>query len=162
MIEAHALSSDESRCNRATWLPSGVGTVAVPAQTLLKSVVVWIVILMLAILNGTLRDTILVHALGPTVARSVSGVVLCSVILAAAALAAPWLGKPPPRSFWRIGTLWLVLTLGFETAVGYAEHRSWQQLLEAYRFQGGNLWPLVLVTTLIAPWVGARMRKFGR
>jgi hypothetical protein len=33
-----------------------------------------------------------------------------------------------------------------------------QRLLDAYTFQGGNLWPLVLVTTLIAPWLGARIR----
>lgn len=130
-----------------------------PAQTLLKSVLVWAIILMLAVLNGALRDVVLVHAFGPTSARFVSGVVLCSVIVTAAALAAPWLGNPPLRSFWRIGALWLVLTLGFETAVGYAEHQSWQRLLDAYRLQGGNLWPLVLVTTLIAPWIGARIRK---
>ena len=114
---------------------------------------------MLAMLNGALRDMILVHALGPTSARFVSGIVLCSVIVAAAALAAPWLGKHHHRSFWWIGALWLVLTLGFETAVGYAEHQSWQRLLDAYTRQGGNLWPLVLVTTLIAPWIGARIRK---
>ncbi|HWI82430.1 hypothetical protein [Ramlibacter sp.] len=125
---------------------------------MLKSILVWIAILMLAILNGALRDIALVHALGPTLARFVSGVVLCSVIVAAAALAAPWLGKLPLRAFWWIGTLWLVLTLGFETAVGYAEHQSWQRLLDAYTLQGGNLWPLVLITTLIAPRVGARLR----
>ena len=132
-----------------------------PVQTLLKSVLVWGVILMLAILNGALRDMLLVPAFGPTSARFVSGVVLCAVIVAAAVLAAPWLDRPPLRSFWWIGASWLVLTLGFETAVGYAEHQSWQRLLEAYTFQGGNLWPLVLVTTLIAPWLGARIRGVG-
>lgn len=131
------------------------------AQTLLKSVLVWVIILTLALLNSALRDVVLVPALGQTPARFVSGVVLCFLIVAAAALAAPWLGKPPPRSFWRIGALWLVLTLGFETAVGYAEHQSWQRLLDAYTLQGGNLWPLVLVTTMIAPWIGARIRKVG-
>ena len=133
-----------------------------PTQTLLKSVLVWVAILVLAILNGALRDMVLVHALGPTSARLISGVVLCSIIVAAAALAAPWLGRPPLRSFWWIGALWFVLTLGFETAVGYAEHQSWQRLLDAYTFQGGNLWPLVLVTTLIAPWIGARIRRSGK
>lgn len=113
---------------------------------------------MLAILNGALRDMVLVHALGPTSARLVSGIALCALIVIAAAFAAPWLGKLSPRSFWWIGALWLVLTLGFETAVGYAQHQSWQRLLDAYTLQGGNLWPLVLVTTLIAPWLGARIR----
>jgi hypothetical protein len=136
----------------------GVRIVVVPARALLKSVLVWAAILVLAILNGLLRDMVLVHALGPTSARLVSGIVLCAVIVAAAAQAAPWHGKLAPRSFWLIGALWLVLTLLFETAVGYAQHRSWQRLLDAYTLQDGNLWPLILVTTLIAPWLGARIR----
>ena len=129
-----------------------------PTQALLKAVLIWAAILMFAILNGALRDVVLVHALGPTSARLVSGIVLCAVIVALAAFAAPWLGKHPLRSFWWIGALWLVLTLGFETAVGYAQHQSGRRLLDAYTFRDGNLWPLVLVTTLVAPWLGARIR----
>lgn len=127
-------------------------------RTLLRSVLVWVAILGFAILNGVLRDLVLVHALGPTSARFVSGIVLCALIVAAAAFAAPWLGRLALRSFWSIGALWLVLTLGFETTVSYVEHRSWQRVLEAYTLQGGNLWPLVLLTTLVAPWLGARIR----
>ena len=129
-----------------------------PTQTLLRSVLVWIAILLLAILNGMLRDMVLAHALGPVLARLVSGIVLCAVIVAAAAFAAPWLGGLVLRSFWLIGVLWLVLTLGFETAVGYAQHQSWQRILDAYTLQGGDLWPLVLATTFLAPWAGARVR----
>lgn len=127
-------------------------------QALPKCLVVWVVILLLAITNGSLRDLVLVDILGPTAARFVSGVVLCAVIIAAATLSARWLGPLSLGSRWYIGTLWLVLTLGFELIVGYTQHLSWQRLLDAYTFQGGNLWPLVLVTTFIAPWVGARVR----
>lgn len=119
---------------------------------------VWLAILVLAVLNGALRDIVLVHALGPTISRFLSGIMLCAIILAVAALVAPWFRMLPLRSFWFMGTLWLVLTLVFEIAVGYNQHQSWQRLLEAYTLQGGNLWPFVLLTTFIAPWAGARIR----
>jgi len=127
-------------------------------KVLLKTIVVWVAILLVALLNGALRDTVLVNILGSVAARFLSGIVLCAVILIAAALTARWFAPLSPGSRWYIGVWWLMLTLGFELSVGYAQHQSWQALLDAYTFQGGNLWPLVLVTTLIAPWLGARIR----
>ena len=130
-----------------------------PKSAFIKAILVWSAILLVAIGNGALRDLVLVDALGATAARLASGILLCTVILAAAALSARWLGVPTDRTRWLVGALWLLLTLAFELGVGYAQHQSWERLLDAYRFQGGNLWPLVLLTTLIAPWAGARMRR---
>ena len=51
------------------------------------------------------------------------------------------------------GVLWLCLTLGFEFGFGrYVQHKHWSELFEAYTFQGGNLWLLVLLVTLLAPF----------
>jgi hypothetical protein len=136
----------------------GVGDVAVPVQTLAKAILVWAAILIVALCNGALRDLVLADALGQVVARFLSGIILCFMIVAAAALATPWFGRITQQSRWMIGGLWLALTFGFEVIVGYAQHQSWQRLLDAYTLQGGNLWPLVLLSTLIAPWVGARIR----
>ena len=124
----------------------------------MKTIVVWVAILLVAILNGALRDTVLVNILGSVAARFLSGIILCVAIIIAAALTAGWFAPLSPGSRWYIGVWWLMLTLGFELYIGYAQHQSWQTLLDAYAFQGGNLWPLVLVTTLIAPWLGARIR----
>ena len=129
-----------------------------PARTLAKAIFVWAAILVFAICNGAFRDVVLANALGQVPARFLSGVILCVAIVAVAALAAPWFEFAQSRFRWYTGGLWLVLTLGFEIAVGYAQHQSWQQLLDAYTFQGGNLWPIVLFTTFIAPWAGARIR----
>jgi hypothetical protein len=130
----------------------------VKIRTLRKAVIVWAAILGLAIVNGALRDTVVVKLVGETMARAASGVILCLLIFVAALIAAPWFGRLPARVWWSIGALWLGLTVVFETAAGYAQHGSWQSLLDAYTLQGGNLWPLVLLATLVAPWVGARMR----
>ncbi len=129
-----------------------------PVRALAKAIFVWAAILVFAICNGAFRDVVLANSLGQVPARFLSGIILCVAIVAAAALAAPWFESAQPRFHWYMGGLWLVLTLGFEIAVGYAQHQSWQRLLDAYTLHGGNLWPLVLFTTFIAPRVGARIR----
>lgn len=129
-----------------------------PAQPLARAILVWAAILVFAICNGAVRDTFLTGVLGSSVARFLSGIILCIAIVAAAALATPWLGTVSNRHRWYLGGMWLALTLGFELAVGYAQHQSWERLLDAYTLQGGNLWPLVLLTAFVAPWLGARLR----
>ena len=46
-----------------------------------RALVVWFVILVLAILNGAMRDLILAPRIGDTIARAISTVVLCGLIL---------------------------------------------------------------------------------
>ena len=130
-------------------------------RTLGKAVVVWVAILGLAIINGALRDAVVAEIVGPTAARAASGVILCICIFLAALTATRWFGRLPSKAWWGIGTLWLTLTVVFETAVGYAQLGSWRALLDAYTLQGGNLWPLVLLATLVSPWLGARIRGYA-
>ena len=137
---------------------TGDGEQRIRAQTLVKAVLVWAAILVVAIVNGALRDAVLVHSFGPTVARALSGVILCLCVVAAAAVASPWLGPLKRSSWWLIGAVWLALTVVFELTVAYVQHTSWQEVVGAYTLQGGNIWPLVLVTTFVAPWLGARIR----
>ena len=48
---------------------------------------------------------------------------------------------------------WLMLTLVFEFSFGLARGLDWSQMLAAYTFKDGNLWPLCLLITLTAPWL---------
>ena len=126
----------------------------------LKALVLWFGILALAIANGALRGKVLIPAIGSTAGLITSGVILCACILGVAWVAAPWYGRLPSRQWLLIGAFWLALTLAFEFGVGrWVEHRSWAELLEAYTFKGGNLWPLALVTAFIAPWCAAKARN---
>lgn len=55
------------------------------------------------------------------------------------------------------GAPWLLSTTGFEFGFGrIARGKRRDGLLAAYAFQDGNLWPLVLVATVIAPLVFGR------
>lgn len=126
---------------------------------LLRALVLWIVILVLAILNGTLREKLLIPAMGAFAGLIASGIALCACIALVAFLAAPWYGPLSLSQYWLMGLFWLLLTLLFEFGFGlFVQHKDWAQLLEAYTFKGGNLWPVVLAVTFISPWLAARLR----
>ncbi|MGM0615874.1 MAG: hypothetical protein ACQES7_09940 [Pseudomonadota bacterium] len=124
----------------------------------LKACLIWIGILVLAIANGVVREAILLPWLGEVAAYRVSGLLLSALILGMAYLALPWLPELSPQQYGWLGLGWLALTLVFEFSFGLAQGKSWPEMLAAYTFQQGNLWPVVLAVTLSAPYLAARMR----
>ncbi|CAN7312031.1 hypothetical protein [Polaromonas sp. LjRoot131] len=119
---------------------------------LLKSFVAWLVILALAVANGALREIVLIPALGKTTGLVVSGVLLCLfVMLVSFAFVRLSHGITILQGLC-VGASWLCLTLVFEFVFGrYLQHKSWSELLEAYAFKDGNIWPVVLLVILLAP-----------
>ena len=124
-----------------------------------KALAVWLGILLLAIANGVLREAALVPALGKPAGLVLSGVLLSGLIVWVAYLALPWMGRAQAANYLAIGIGWLCLTLVFEFTFGrIVQGKPWPELLDAYRFRGGNLWPLVLLVTAAAPLVAAKFR----
>ena len=125
-----------------------------------KAAALWFGILLLAVLNGALREDVLTLRLGLIAGTMFSGAILCCCIFAVAYAAYPWWGQVDAGIFWKIGGLWVALTVTFEVLFGiYVRGESWRTLLGAYTFKDGNLWSLVLVSTLTAPAITARMRR---
>jgi hypothetical protein len=59
------------------------------------------------------------------------------------------------------GMAWLLMTLAFEFGFGaLVQHRKIDEMLAAYTFRDGNIWPLVLVlvVTLLSPVLARRAR----
>lgn len=126
----------------------------------LKATTLWLAILVLAILNGGFREMALIPALGNFTGMIVSGVILSACIFIVALAAAPWIGPLAPRQWLSVGLFWLLLTVVFEFGLGrFVQHKPWSELLDAYRFQGGNIWPIVLLVILLSPWLAARLRR---
>ena len=63
-----------------------------------------------------------------------------------------------PVQLWFVGVGWLVLTVAFEFSFGLWQGKSWPVLLEAYTFRGGNIWPVVLAVTVLAPYIAAKLK----
>ncbi|MCT6699983.1 hypothetical protein [Rheinheimera sp. 4Y26] len=123
-----------------------------------RSLLVWVVILLLAILNGIFRAAVLLPWLGVPWGMLLSGALLSVIIFSAAYLTLPWLGTRRVASLWGIGLGWLALTLIFEIAIGRWQGMSWSVMLEAYTFKDGNIWPLVLLVVAVAPVMAAKIR----
>ena len=125
----------------------------------LKALALWLAILAFAMLNGAVREGLLIPALGSFGAFIASGALLSACIFAVAWLAAPWYGRLSSTHWLLIGLFWLALTLVFESGFGrLVQGKSWSDLWGAYALTGGNIWPLVLVVVLLSPWLAARSR----
>lgn len=125
------------------------------------AVLTWALILCLAVANGALREAVLVPRWGAHAGLMASGLLLCAAIALCAAAFVRLHAALSRRQAWTVGTLWLLLTLAFEFGFGrWVQHKAWSALLAAYTFEGGNLWPLVLLVTWVAPAVAARRRPW--
>lgn len=124
---------------------------------LLKATAIWLLILVLAVLNGWLREAVLLPSVGKPLAFVLSGVLLSVCIVVVSLVFVPRLDRLRAAQSLNLGLLWLVLTLVFEFGFGrLIQSRPWPELLEAYTFKDGNIWPLVLVVTFFAPLLAVR------
>jgi hypothetical protein len=123
-----------------------------------RPVAVWLAILVLASLNGAVRDLIVAPSIGDTMARALSTVMLCGVILLVTWYTIRWMGTQNARQALAVGALWLVLTLCFEFGAGRYAGKPWPVILGDYDVTRGRIWVLVPIIIFVAPyWVG-RMR----
>lgn len=131
------------------------------ASILVKAMVLWLLLAVFAVLNGSLRQYLLVPLLGPSTGLRLSGAMLSVIILLLSWLTLSWYGPLRSYQYWLIGCVWLVMTLLFEFGFGYfIAHKSWAELLDAYNLSKGNLWSLVLLATLVSPRLAARLGRY--
>ena len=123
------------------------------AVMILKAWVVWFGILLLAVINGGLREGVLIHTLSQPVAYVISGVLLSVMVFVVTWLLLPWIGIRDSNGLILLGLMWLLLTLAFEFTFGYIQNKSVAEMLQAYTFNNGNIWPIVLLVTLVSPYV---------
>jgi hypothetical protein len=129
---------------------------------ILRGVLAWGVLMAAAILNGTVRVTLLNTRLGERTGHVVSSLSLCLLILILAWFLVPWVGPRSALAALTLGALWLLLTLAFEFGVGrFVARKPWGDLLADYDIAAGRIWVLVLVTTFLAPVVVARAQRIG-
>ena len=126
-------------------------------KIVIKSFLVWLMIIPLAVINGLVRDCVMQSLLG-RYALPVSGLTLCVLVMTLTWLFVPRLGIKDFRQLALVGLVWALLAIVFECLLGFALGRSWADLLAAYDMSSGNLWLLVVVCVGCAPWLAAKMR----
>ena len=126
---------------------------------LLKTMILWFGICMLAITNGVLRESLLIPIFGLSIGFMLSGLLLSFIIFGVAYIFTPWLGASQRKQYFFIGATWTFVTLIFEFSLGrLVQGKSWQDIFQAYTFADGNIWPVVLVVCLFSPYLAAKAR----
>jgi hypothetical protein len=121
--------------------------------------VVWMLILVVAIGHGAVRDGILLQLRPPSSAYTVSGIILSGCVFLESPVMIRWLGRLSLAKCILIGTLWLALTPVFEfTFALLVQGQDLADALQACRFKDGHILPLVLLAVAIAPTVAAYFR----
>ncbi|MGB3526887.1 MAG: hypothetical protein WBB32_13080 [Flavobacteriales bacterium] len=124
-----------------------------------KVLLIWLLFMVGAILNGTLRVKVIVPFTGEAIGHIISTVLLCAIILSITWYTLPWVGLGTTLQAWVIGACWLFLTLAFEFGVGhFIGHHSWTEMLADYNVLKGRVWVFVPLITFLAPWWMAHVR----
>lgn len=126
---------------------------------ILKSLIIWLCFIPVAILNGGLREYVLAKAVGEKWALPVSGMTLSACIFLITWLTLPHVTKTcTSKDYWLMGMCWCALTITFEIVAGLVNGYTMKELLYAYNPLTGNLWLLVLATTLLSPVITGKYR----
>lgn len=129
---------------------------------MIRGIAIWVVLLAIAIANGAIREAAIVPLVGEAPGHAVSTAILCTAIVIVTRLTIGWMQPASARAAWRLGLLWLALTVAFEFLAGhYLFGNPWSDLLADYDLLRGRLWILVPLTMLVAPVItAARSGKF--
>jgi hypothetical protein len=119
----------------------------------LYSIGAWIMLVILAIINGIIRNSFYSRQLGELLAHQVSTIVFCVTIMAFSYLFFKYLCVTgTKKDYLYIGFMWLCLTVAFEFLFGhYIAGHTWEHLLADYNVFKGRIWILVLIVTATAP-----------
>jgi hypothetical protein len=122
---------------------------------LFRAAVIWLAILVLASLNGAVRDLLVAPRIGDTIARALSTLILCGLVMWVAWASIRWLGPRSPGEALGLGFFWVALTLTFEFGAARLSGEPWSVVLADYDVLRGRIWILVPILTFLAPvWAG--------
>lgn len=123
----------------------------------IQAIGIWFLIIPLAILNGGLRENILVK-LG-SIALPLSGIILSICIFVVALLLIPKIKECKPKDYIIFGIIWFVLTNLFDLFMYISEDKGINELLNSYNFLNGNLWILVVITSFVSPIIISKIKR---
>ena len=127
---------------------------------LLRGFTIWLVIIFAESIHGTIREIFLAPLIGDLPARRIAfftGIILIFLI---AYLFSNWLNADSFSKLLTVGGLWVILTVGFEFALGlFVLNYTLPRMLEDYDITRGGLMGFGLLFLLFAPNIADRLRR---
>ena len=118
---------------------------------LLRAFLVWLVIMATESVHGALRR-LLLSAEVDFALRQLSVVIGSMIIVALTWIFLSWIRIRSARAALAVGSLWVLLTLAFEVALGRLAGLGWDRILADYDLLHGGLMPLGLLAMGLTPW----------
>ena len=124
-----------------------------------KATAVWLILVIMAIGNAAIREKLLAPSLGSGLALPVSGLLLSMFIFIIAFASTPFFGFTERKQCILVGAVWFSLTLSFELLFGhFVAAKPWHEIMRVFNVRTGDLFTVALFSTLIAPWLTAKLR----
>lgn len=126
----------------------------------LKSLGIWFILAVSAILVATFRIGILLPAFGEQTAHQLGTVLYLIVQFIIIFFFIKKMKIKEVKTLLSIGIIWVVITIIFEFIFGhYVMGHPWQKLFADYNLLNGRLWVLVLINNLAAPLISGKVIK---
>ena len=126
----------------------------------LKSLGIWIMLAVSAIVVATFRVVVLLPQIGEQTAHQLGTGLYLIVQFAIIFFFIKKMKIKDVKTLLGIGFFWLVITIIFEFIFGhFVMGNSWQKLLADYNLLNGRLWVLVLINNLAAPLISGNIIK---
>ena len=124
----------------------------------LQAIGIWVLFVFVAILNGSIRQFLILPRVNELTAHQISCFTGISLFFLVMLLWLKFTGASyTGNNLIVIGISFLIATIIFEFIFGhYVMGHSWAKLLHDYNFLEGRLWALVLVWTTVGPYVVAK------
>ena len=124
-----------------------------------RSLAVWVLLMAVESIHGTLRTLLLAPRIGEFPARRLSVLSGTVLIFLITLLTFRWLRAFSARMLLAIGALWVAMTVLFEVALGrFVFHFDWARIFADYDLSHGGLMVVGLIAMLFMPLLVARIR----
>lgn len=124
----------------------------------LRSLAIWLVLIVAEIIHGILRAIVLVPLVGEFRSNQIGVFSGSLIILAIAYLTIRWIGAQRTKELLLAGSIWLVLTLAFEVLFGrFLLGLTWERIGADYNLKNGGLMPFGLLALFFSPMIALRL-----
>lgn len=130
----------------------------------LKAILFWFVLLIIALVNATIRELTYKPLLEPYIgiwAHQISSITAILFFF----IAIFFFIRNSKEDFFKkqliiMGSIWIILTVLFETSMNFFLRKmSLMQTLQTYYFWNGETWIFVLISLIISPLIVRRILK---
>ena len=118
----------------------------------------WLILAVVAVLNGVLRQATYGRHLPELAAHQVSTVTGILLTGAVVWILSRFWPIGSAKEAWVIGACWLLMTVAFEFGFGhYVAGHSWSRLFADYNLADGRVWSLFLAWIAVLPYLSWRI-----